>query len=42
MFKNLRNALFQKDITIKQYAEFLGVNTKTVQNKLNGETDFTY
>lgn len=42
MYKNLRNALFQKNITIKQYAEFLGVGEKTVQNKINGITDFTY
>lgn len=42
MYKNLRNALFQKNITIKQYATFLGVGEKTVQNKLRGITDFTY
>lgn len=42
MYKNLRNALYQKNITIKQYAEFLGVGEKTVQNKLRGITDFTY
>lgn len=42
MFANLRNALFQKGISMKQYAEFLGVGEKTVQNKMKGATDFTY
>lgn len=42
MFANLRTALFQKGISIKQYAEFLGVGEKTVQNKMKGTTDFTY
>ena len=42
MFINLRSALKQKRISIKQYAEFLGVSEKTVQNKINGNTDFTY
>ena len=42
MYTNLRNTLFREKITIKQYAEFLGVQEKTVQNKLKGITDFTY
>lgn len=42
MFTNLKNLLHAKGITIKKYAEFLEVNEKTVQNKLNGITDFTY
>lgn len=42
MFTNLRTALYQKGISLKQYAEFLGVGEKTVQNKLKGITDFTY
>lgn len=42
MYYNLKNALHQKGITIKQYAEFLGVGEKTVQNKVKGATDFTY
>lgn len=40
--ENLRDALRRKNITLKTYAEFLGVSEKTVQNKLNGITDFTY
>lgn len=42
MFTNLRTALFQKGISLKQYAEFLGVSEKTIQNKMKGVTDFTY
>ena len=42
MFNNLRNALYQKGITVKQYAEFLGVGEKTIQNKMKGVTEFTY
>ncbi len=42
MFDNLRTALRQKGISIKQYAEILDVGEKTVQNKLTGKTDFTY
>lgn len=42
MFKNLRKALSDKRITMKSYAEFLGVTEKTLQNKMNGITEFTY
>ena len=42
MFDNLRTALQQKGISVKQYAEILGIGEKTVQNKLSGKTDFTY
>ena len=42
MFANLRTALQQKGISTKQYAEVLGVEEKTAQNKLIGRTDFTY
>lgn len=41
MYVNLRNKLNDKGITIKAYAEFLGISEKTVQNKLNGVTGFT-
>lgn len=41
MFSNLRNVLHRKGITIRQYAEFLGLNEKTVQNKIRGVTEFT-
>lgn len=40
--KNLKNALYSKKITIKSFADFLGVSLKTAQNKLDGRTEFTY
>lgn len=42
MLTNLKIALSKKNISMKQYAKFLGVGEKTIQNKLNGITDFTY
>ncbi len=42
MFNNLRTALRQKGISVRQYAEILGIGEKTAQNKLTGRTDFTY
>ncbi|MEF9839432.1 MAG: DNA-binding protein [Lachnospiraceae bacterium] len=42
MFYNLRNALTHRGLTIKQYAEVLGVGNKTIQNKMADKTDFTY
>lgn len=41
MYKNLLEILNKKKITMKAYAEFLGVSEKTVQNKVNGRTEFT-
>lgn len=41
MYKNLLRILNEKRITMKSYAEFLGVSEKTVQNKIYGRTDFT-
>ena len=40
MFTNLKTVLYQKGISLRQYAQFLGVSEKTIQNKLNGITDF--
>ncbi len=42
MYSNLKNMLYRKNITIKQYADFLGISEKTAQNKLQGITAFTY
>lgn len=42
MFTNLRATLLAKGISMKQYAEILGVGDKTIQNKMAGKTDFTY
>ena len=42
MLNNLKNALRSKNITNADYARFLGVTEKTIANKLNGTTPFTY
>lgn len=42
MFKNLDNTLKAENITKKEYAVFLGISEKSVKNKINGDTDFTY
>ena len=41
MYKNLVRILNEKKITMKAYAQFLDVSEKTVQNKVNGRTEFT-
>lgn len=41
MYKNLLEILSRKKITMKAYAEFLGVSEKTAQNKVYGRTEFT-
>ena len=41
MYKNLKEALKAKGITIKSYADILGVSEKTIKNKLSGTTEFT-
>ena len=40
MYKNLLEILNKKKITMKAYAEFLGVSEKTVQNKVDGRTEY--
>lgn len=40
--KNLKRALLDRKISIKEFADFLGVCEKTARNKLDGETEFTY
>lgn len=40
--ENLRDALRRKNISLKSYAEFLGVTEKTLQNKMNGKSDFSF
>ena len=42
MYKNLTRILNEKNITLKAYSEFLGVTEKTVQNKIQGKTEFTF
>ncbi len=42
MLWNLKAALDGKKITLKAYAAVLGVSEKTIWNKINEETPFTY
>ena len=42
MYKNLKDALYQERISLKQYSNILGVAVKTAANKINGITDYTY
>ena len=41
MYGNLARVLRERKITMKAYAEFLGVSEKTIQNKMSGRTEFT-
>lgn len=41
MFNNLRNELQAKNISLVAYSRLLGITEKSVQNKLNGVTEFT-
>ena len=41
MYSNLRSELANKGITQVALANMLGVTEKTLQNKLNGKTEFT-
>lgn len=41
MYKNLIKIINDKKITMKAFAQFLGVTEKTVQNKIQGKTEFT-
>ena len=42
MLTNLKRALENKGISVKAYAALLGVSEKTVWNKINEETDFSF
>ena len=41
MYKNLVEILKRKGITIKAYAELLGISEKSAQNKIYERTEFT-
>ena len=41
MSENLKKALANKQISMTAYSQFLGVSRKTLQNKMNGITDFS-
>lgn len=42
MLIHLKKALDDKGITIRAFAKVLGVNERTIQNKIKGKTPFTY
>lgn len=42
MLLNLKRALDSKGISLKAYAALLNVSEKTVWNKINEETDFSF
>lgn len=42
MYSFLRGEMIKADITIASLADKVGVSEKTMRNKLNGETDFTW
>lgn len=42
MFKNLLNLLNEKDMSVKDFGDFLGICESSARNKLNGHTEFTY
>ena len=42
MYKVLRGEMVKKDMTIAYLAVKIGVSEKTLRNKINGETDFTW
>lgn len=42
MLNNLKKALDDKGITIRAFAKVLGVDERTVYNKIKGKTPFTY
>ena len=42
MFKNIYGRLGELRMPIKELAKRIGVNPKTLSNKLNGKTEFIY
>lgn len=42
LLRNLKRALDNKGVTLRAYASILGVSEKTIWNKINEETPFTY
>lgn len=41
MYDNLKEVLNRKNISFKSFGELIGCSEKSVQNKLNGTSDFT-
>ena len=42
MFSNLQLVLSEKGISIRQYAEFLEIDTQSAYDKIHSRSDFTY
>ena len=42
MLNNLKKVLDDKGITIRAFAKVLGVDERTIQNKIKGKTPFTF
>lgn len=42
MYTNLIAVMAAKKVTIESMSKLLGVHRNTVQNKLNGESEFTF
>ena len=42
MYTNLRKLMVEKGVTVEQLAKMLWVHRNTVQNKLDGESKFTF
>ena len=42
MYLRLRYEITRKGFTIEQFAKVIGVSEKTLRNKINGATDFTW
>ena len=42
MLNNLKKVLDAKGITVRAYAKVLGVDERTIQNKIRGRNPFTY
>lgn len=42
MYSFLRGEMYRRNITIKALSEQIGISEKSLRNKLNGDTDFTW
>lgn len=42
MFKNLKRLMAEKNLSVQNLQDLLGVSEKTIRNKLAGVTEFTW
>lgn len=42
MYRNLKGEMVKSGLTIAKLASLIGVTEKTLRNKVNGETEFTW